>query len=145
MRIMAVDYGEVRTGIAVSDESSVILSDAWVLHEKSQDTVAKIIATEAQTRNVGKIIIGYPKNLKGQAGIAAKKSEELAKKVRKESPIEVELYDERLTTVEANRILIDNNKRGKQKKNTVDAVAASLILDSYLTKIKNEQAKEKHR
>ena len=132
MRIMAIDYGDARTGIAVSDESATLVGDAWVIHEGKQKAVVKIIATEALSRGVALIIVGYPKNMNGTIGPRAEKSAKIAEYLRSQVDIEVVLWDERLTTMSAHRILDNSGKQRKKQKNTVDAVAASLILENYL-------------
>ena len=132
MRIMSIDYGDVRTGIAVCDESASLVGEAWVIHEKTQSAVAQAIAAEAVARGVSTIVVGYPKNMNGTVGPRAQKSEQLADYLRGLCSIEVVLWDERMTTMSAHRILTDTGRRGKKRKNTIDAVAASLILESYL-------------
>jgi len=133
MRIMAVDYGDARTGIAVSDESASIAGEAWVIFEKSMDAVARTVTAESAARNVSVVVVGYPKNMNGTIGPRAQKSERLAALLRSRLvSCEVVLWDERMTTMSAHRILTDTGKHGKKRKNTVDAVAASLILESYL-------------
>ena len=132
MRIMAIDFGDSRTGIAVSDESAVLAGEAWVILEKSQTALAQKIAAEAAARGVGAIVVGYPKNMNGTIGPRAEKSEQLAELLRAHCSIEVVLWDERLTTISADRILTDSGKHGKKRKKIIDAVAASMILESYL-------------
>jgi len=136
MRIMAVDFGDVRTGIAISDVSASLTGQAWVVRERNLEKTAQLIAKEAVEREVGTIVVGYPKNMNGSVGPRAEKSEMLAEKIRSQSENEVVLWDERLTTMTAHRILTDTGKHGKKRKDTVDAVAASLILDSYLAYLK---------
>lgn len=136
MKIMAVDYGDARTGIAVSDESASLAGEAWVIREKNQKTLAAAIATEAAARRVGIIVVGYPKNMNGSAGPRAEKSERLADTLRTLCDNEIVLWDERMTTMSANRILTDTGRYGKKRKESVDAVAASLILESYLDYLK---------
>ena len=137
MRIMAIDYGDARTGIAVSDESAALVGEAWVIHVKSQTTAAQTIAAEAVARGVGIIAVGYPRNMNGTVGPRAEKSERLAEMLKALCDIEVSLWDERLTTMSAHRILSDAGRHGKKRKNTVDAVAAALILESYLDYLLN--------
>jgi putative Holliday junction resolvase len=129
---MAVDYGDVRTGVAVSDASATLAGDAWVFRESSQAEVARKIATEAASRGVSTIVIGFPKNMDGTVGPRAEKSAQLASLLRTLCDIEVVLWDERMTTMSAHRILTDTGTFGKKRKNSVDAVAASLILEGYL-------------
>jgi len=136
MRVMAVDFGDARTGLAISDPSATLAGEAWVIHEKTQDGVARVIADEAASREVSTIVVGYPKNMNGTVGPRAELSEQLATMLREKSSAEVVLWDERMTTMSAHRILTDVGKHGKKRKKTVDAVAASLILESYLNSIK---------
>ena len=135
MRIMAIDYGDARTGLAVSDESASLVGDAWVINEKNQASVAKSIAAEALVRKVSIIVVGYPRNMDGTVGQRAEKSERLAELLRANCDIEVSLWDERMTTKIAHRILTDMGRHGKKRKNTIDAVSAALILESYLNKL----------
>ena len=129
---MAIDLGDARTGVAVSDETATLTGDAWVVNENRSQALCKSIVAEAEARGVSLIIVGYPKNMNGTVGPRAEKSELLAESIRKHSDIEVMLWDERMTTMFAERILISAGKRRKDRKNTIDAVAASLILESYL-------------
>jgi len=132
MRVMAVDYGDARTGVAVSDDSASIAGEAWVIREKSIKAVARAIASGASSRSVRIIVVGYPKNMNGTVGPRAELSKRLAELLRELCDIEVVLWDERLTTMSAHRILTDTGRHGRARKNTVDAVAASLILESFL-------------
>jgi len=136
MKIMAVDYGDVRTGLAVSDPSATLAGEAWVIQEKNMQEAARIIAAEATARGVAAIVVGYPKNMNGTVGPRAEKSEQLTEHLRKLCDIEIALWDERMTTMSAHRILTDTGKHGKKRKKTIDAVAASLILESYLAYIR---------
>ena len=142
MRIMAVDYGDARTGAAVSDETASLVGEAWVIHEKNQKTVARMIASEAVARVAGTVVVGYPKNMNDTVGPRALLSEQFADLLRAELSrsncgAEVVLWDERLTTTGAHHILNDTGRRGKKRKESVDAVAASLILEGYLGYLKN--------
>jgi len=129
---MAIDYGDARTGVAVSDLLGKLAGEAWVLQERNLEKTAKMIANESASRDVSTIVVGYPKNMNGTIGPRAEKSEQLAEAIRSQSDVEVVLWDERMTTMDAHRILSDVGKHGKKRKKTVDAVAASLILESYL-------------
>jgi putative Holliday junction resolvase len=133
---MAVDYGDARTGIAVSDEMGVLAGEAFIITEWSPEQVAKKIADAAQTRRVGRIVLGYPKNMNGTLGPRAEKSEALASILRDQFGLDVVLWDERRTTVDAHRILSEAGVSGKKRKGTVDAVAATLILEGYLNSIR---------
>lgn len=135
MRIMAVDYGDARTGIAVSDVLGTLAGEAFVIREWTPEKTAARVAEAAKAREVERIVLGYPKNMDGSAGPRAEKSAALAELLRAESGLDVILWDERLTTVDAHRILSVAGKRGKKRKETVDAVAATLILEGYLRSI----------
>ena len=136
MRIMAIDYGDARTGIAVSDASATLAGDAWVMQSRNASEVARLIADEAKERAVARIVVGYPKNMDGSAGARAEKCESFAEELRSLCEIEVVLWDERLTTIRANRVLTEAGKFGKKRKSKIDAVAASLILEGYLGSLK---------
>jgi len=130
---MAIDYGDARTGVAVSDESATLTGDAWVIQSRRTDEVAQSVTSEAVARKVSRIVVGYPKNMDGSIGPRAEKSERFAELLRSLcGDIEVILWDERMTTMSAQRVLTDVGKFGKKRKKTIDAVAASLILESYL-------------
>jgi len=132
-RIMAIDYGDARTGVAVSDESATLVGDAWVVHATRMHCLVDKITSEAIARGVALIVIGYPKNMDGTIGPRAEKSEQLSQQLRQSSNIETVLWDERLTTMQAGRILTITGKRGIKRKNTIDAIAASLILEGYIS------------
>jgi len=129
---MAIDYGDARTGVAVSDESATLVGDAWVINCRKADELADIIAREATSRSVGCVVVGYPKNMDGSIGERAEKCEAFVHKLRDICDIDTKLWDERLTTMSANKVLTEAGKFGKKRKNTIDAVAASLILEGYL-------------
>ena len=136
MRVMAIDYGDARTGVAVSDESASLTGDAWVINSRNADKTALAVAEEAKTRGVSRIVVGYPKNMDGTIGPRAEKCEDFAELLRSMCDIEVLLRDERLTTKSAHRVLTDTGKFGKKRKDSIDAVAASLILEEYLAYLK---------
>jgi len=135
-KIMAVDFGDVRTGIAFSDMTKTLVGEAFVINDRNFDRVAKRICEEATLKGAEKIILGYPKNMNGSLGPRAEKSTMLAEKLSSLGAPEVVLWDERLTSVDAHRILSENGKFGKKRKETVDAVAATLILEAYLSSIR---------
>ena len=132
MRVMGIDFGDARTGIAISDLLCSIVGSTTVIHSRNQEkTLAEIqkIVTEHQ---VTEICMGLPKNMDGSEGPRAQLCREFAAKVEQITGLQVHLWDERRTTVEAHNILSEHNYHGKKRKNTVDAVAASLILEGYL-------------
>ncbi|MEL4105571.1 Holliday junction resolvase RuvX [Oscillospiraceae bacterium WX1] len=136
MRIMAVDYGDARTGIAVSDATGLLAGEAFIITEWSEERLAEKIADAVQSRGVTKVILGYPKNMDGTLGPRAEKSAALAAALRENFGLDVVLWDERRTTVDAHRILSETGVRGKKRKQTVDAVAASLILEGFLQSLR---------
>jgi putative Holliday junction resolvase len=129
---MAVDYGDARTGVAVSDATGSIAGDAWTIAERGVNALARRVADEASRRGVSEIVVGFPKNMDGSEGARAALSREFAEILRGASGLDVTLWDERLTTAGAHRILNEAGRRGKKRKLVVDAIAASLILESYL-------------
>jgi len=133
MRIMGVDYGDARTGIAMSDLLCSIVGTTTVIHSRRDDkTIAEILKLIAQN-GITEIVVGLPKNMDGTEGIRADVCREFAEKLRETTGLPVNMWDERRTTVEAHNILSAHNYHGQKRKNTVDAVAASLILEGYLS------------
>ena len=132
MRIMGIDYGAARTGLAVSDEMNILVGEAWTLNEWNPERVADVIAQEAQKRNVGRLVLGLPKNMDGSEGPRAEKCRDFAELLRSKTDIELVMWDERRSSIEAHAILHANGKKEKKHRKTVDAVAASLILEGYL-------------
>lgn len=132
MRIMGIDYGDARTGLAVSDEMNILVGEAWTLNEWNPERVANVIAQEAQKRNVRRLVLGLPKNMDGSEGPRAEKCRDFAELLRSKTDIELVMWDERRSSIEAHAILHANGKREKKHRKTVDAVAASLILEGYL-------------
>ena len=132
---MAIDYGDARTGLAVSDLTGTLCGDAWTMEEWNMERAAKRISEVAKSRDVDRFVLGLPKNMDGTEGPRAEKSRELKKLLEEESGLPVILWDERRTSIEAHQILHDNGKKEKKHRKTVDAVAASLILEGYLGSI----------
>lgn len=132
MRVLAVDYGDARTGIAISDLLCSIVGSTTVIHSRNPEkTVAEILKL-VQENGVGEIVVGLPKNMDGSEGPRAELCRQFADKLREATGLEIAMWDERRTTVEAHNILSMHDYHGKKRKNTVDAVAASLILEGYL-------------
>lgn len=132
MRIMGIDYGDARTGLAVSDEMNILVGEAWTVNEWNPERVADVIAQEAQKRNVRRLVLGLPKNMDGSEGPRAEKCRDFAELLRSRTDIELVMWDERRSSIEAHAILHANGKKEKKHRKTVDAVAASLILEGYL-------------
>ena len=135
-RIMGIDYGDARTGIAISDLLCTIVGSTTVIHSRRNDKTLVEIQKLVQENDVGSIVMGLPKNMNGTEGPRAELCREFAQLVHQATGLEVTLWDERRTTVEAHNILSEHNYHGKKRKNTVDAVAASLILEGYLNSLR---------
>ena len=131
-RIMGIDYGDARTGVAVSDLLCSIVGSTQVVPSRNTDKAVADIVRLAKENEVGTFVVGLPRNMNGTEGPRAELCREFAARLERETGLEVVLWDERRTTVEAHNILSQHNYHGKKRKNTVDAVAASLILEGYL-------------
>lgn len=136
MRIMAIDYGDQRIGLAVSDLLGMLCGEAWTMNEWDMERASKRIAEEAAAREVGTLVLGLPKNMDGSEGVRAEKSREFKAMLERDSGLPVVLWDERRSSIEAHVILHAAGKKEKQHRKTVDAVAASLILEGYLGSLK---------
>ena len=132
MRVMGIDYGDARTGIAISDLLCSIVGTTTVIHSRNTEKTLAEINRIVKENQVGEIVMGLPKNMDGTEGSRAQLCREFAQQVEETTGIKVNMWDERRTTVEAHNILSAHNYHGKKRKNTVDAVAASLILEGYL-------------
>lgn len=137
MKIMSVDFGDARTGIAISDPTGMLASPVCVIHERNFKTIVEKTAEYANNLNAGQIVIGYPKNMNGSEGERAAKSKLFSEELFKLTSIPVKLWDERCTTLSAHVFMNATDTRGKKRKNTVDAAAAMIILQDYLDFLKN--------
>ena len=132
MRIMGIDYGDARTGVAISDLLCSIVGSATVVPSRNSEKAIADIVRLADENQVGEIVVGLPKNMDGTEGSRAQLCRAFADRLREATGLPVVMWDERRTTVEAHNILSVHNYHGKKRKDTVDAVAASLILEGYL-------------
>lgn len=132
MRILAVDYGDKRTGIALCDKNEILASPYTVINEDYLPKLVKKISDIAEKEKAEKIIVGLPRNMDGTYGYRCDECRALGQELKKATSLELDYQDERLTTVISHNILSANNVRGKKRKNTVDAVSAVMILQSYL-------------
>ena len=132
MKIMGIDYGDARTGVAISDLLCSIVGSTAVIPSRNTDKAIADIVKLIQDNGVGELVVGLPKNMNGTEGPRAQLCREFAEKLKEITGLPVVLWDERRTTVEAHNILSMHNYHGQKRKNTVDAVAASLILEGYL-------------
>ena len=131
-KIMGIDYGDARTGIAISDLLCSIVGSTTVIHSRNDEKTLTQICALVKENSVGEIVVGLPKNMDGTEGARAELCKAFAEKLKEASGLPVTMWDERRTTVEAHNILSQHNYHGKKRKDTVDAVAASLILEGYL-------------
>jgi putative Holliday junction resolvase len=133
MKVMAIDYGDARTGVAVSDALGMLVGFTTVVSEWNREKAAEKVAALVQEHRPERLVMGFPKNMDGTEGPRAALYKEFAAMLQEKTGMEVILWDERRTTVEAHNILRANGKKTKKHKKNVDAVAASLILEGYLS------------
>ena len=136
MRTMAIDFGDQRIGLAVSDLLGMLTGEAWTMEEWNMERAAKRISEAAKERDVGTLVLGLPKNMDGSEGPRAEKSRQFREMLIAESGLPVILWDERRSSIEAHAILHAGGKKEKKHRKTVDAVAASLILEGYLGSVR---------
>ena len=135
-RIMGVDYGDARTGIAVSDLLCSIVGTTSVIHSRNAEKTITQICAMVKTLDVGEIVVGLPKNMDGTLGFRAEATYEFADFLKTLTDTEIVYWDERLTTVSATFFLNQTNTRGKDRKKVIDTVSASIILENYMQSIK---------
>ena len=131
-RIMAIDYGDQRIGLAVSDLLGMLTGEAWTMQEWNRERAVQRIAEEAKKRDVGTLVLGLPKNMDGTEGPRAALSRAFKAMLEEATGLPVVLWDERRSSIEAHAILHAAGKRERLHRKSVDAVAASLILEGYL-------------
>ena len=132
MRVLAVDPGSKRVGLAISDPTGTIAQPLTTLDAAPRDTLAGRLADKARTLEAERIVVGLPRRLDGTSGPEAKAARELASELRAASKLPVELLDERLTTAAAERSLIAGGMRREKRRANIDRVAAALLLQSFL-------------
>ncbi len=132
MKIMGIDYGDARTGVAISDLMCTIVGSTCVVPSRNTEKAIADIVRLCKENMVGELVVGLPKNMDGTEGNRAELCREFGRLLGEATGLPVTMWDERRTTVEAHNILSQHNYHGKKRKNTVDAVAASLILEGYL-------------
>lgn len=137
MRIMAIDYGDAHTGVAISDPTGLLAGFTATVTAYRPEAVAEQIAALAREHGAEELVLGHPLNMDGSRGPRAEKAEAMAELLRTVTGLPVVLWDERRTTIDAHQILFKAGKNAKKRKKMVDAVAASLILEGYLTYKKN--------
>ena len=133
MRIMAIDYGDAHTGIAISDPTGLLAGFTTVIDAWRPETAAERIAALAKEHGVEQLVLGHPINMDGTRGPRSEKAQAMKSLLETATGLPVILWDERRTTIDAHQILQNSGKNARQRKKVVDAVAASLILEGYLT------------
>ena len=141
-RVMGIDYGDARTGVAVSDLLCSIVGSTAVIHSRNKEKTIAQIREMVVSQDVGEIVVGLPKNMNGTEGPRAELCREFARMLEEATGLPVHLWDERSTTVTAAGILGENNVYGKKRKQVLDAVAAQVILESFLAWRKNHPGEE---
>jgi putative pre-16S rRNA nuclease len=133
MRSLGIDYGTVRVGIAISDPLGMIATGQPTLkNEEAYNKILKIVEDE----QVSKIVLGYPKNMNGTIGPMAREVEQFKEKLKKRTDIPIVLWDERLSSQEANKRMLEADLSRAKRKKAVDRTAATIILQSYLDNIR---------
>lgn len=138
MRIMAIDYGDARTGIAISDPTGTLTGFTTVIQSRRPEQAAEEIARLAREHEVQELVLGFPRNMDGTEGPRAEHCRAFAALLEAAAGLPPVLWDERRTTVEAHGILHATGKKMKAHKKNVDAVAASLILEGYLVRLRQQ-------
>ena len=137
MRILAIDYGDAHTGIAISDPTGLLAGFTTVIDAYRPEVVVERIAALAREHGAEKLVLGHPINMDGTRGPRSEKAQALKALLEEATGLPVVLWDERRTTIDAHQILQSSGKNAKKRKKVVDAVAASLILEGYLTYAKS--------
>lgn len=132
MRVMAIDYGDAHTGVALSDPTGFLVGTTTTINSWRQEVVVDRLVELIGEHRPEEVVLGFPKNMDGTDGRKADRYRELAARLEEAAGIKVRLWDERRTTIDAHQILFDQGKDGRKRKKMVDAVAASLILENYL-------------
>ncbi len=132
MIIMAIDFGKVRTGLAICDPKEILAFPLEVITEQNNEILCEKIAKKIDEQKAEKVIFGLPKNMDGTLGESAKRIQNVAKILSQKTDAEIDFWDERQTTITAHSYLNTTNTRGKKRKSIIDAVSATIILESYL-------------
>ena len=133
MRIMAIDYGDAHTGIAISDPTGFLAGFTTVINAYRPEAVAEQISALAKEHGVEELVLGHPINMDGTRGPRSEKAQAMKTLLEETTSPPVVLWDERRTTIDAHQILMNSGKNAKKRKKVVDAVAATLIWEGYLT------------
>ncbi len=136
-RVMGVDFGEVRTGIAISDASRFLASGIGYIKEGGLHKTAEKIAEMVKEENVTAVVIGCPVNMNGTEGPRAERCRDLAREINALTALPVAMMDERMTTMAASRFLNETNTRGAKRKTVIDTLSAQIILQNFIDRLKN--------
>ena len=139
MRVMALDYGDDRTGVAVSDLTGTLVGQTFVIHARQMERAAQEAADLARETGAERLVVGFPRNMDGTEGARAELYRAFADRMQELTGLETVLWDERRTSIDAHRILSENGKKTIKHRKNVDAVAASLILEGYLRFLENQR------
>ena len=140
--VMAIDYGDAHTGVAVSDPTGFLAGTTTTIHSRKAEVVLEELARLVREHGVEELVMGFPRNMDGTEGPRAQLYRDFAAQVEQATGLVPVLWDERRTTVDAHRILFESGKNAKKRKKTVDAVAASLILEGYLDLRRLQKSRE---
>lgn len=132
MKILAVDYGDARTGLAISDASELLATPLPQIEEKSMNKAAVAILEACKTQNAQMIVVGLPRNMDGTEGSRAQKTRKMAAILERDGTLPVYFWDERRTTVTAAAQLSEAGTFGQKRKAKLDSVSAAVILDSFM-------------
>lgn len=133
MKIMAIDYGDAHTGVAISDATATLAGFSTTIDAYRADRLVEAIGQLIAQHGVTELVLGYPKNMDGTLGPRAEKAAAFGEMLKEATSLPLTLWDERRTTIDAHQILFNNGKNAKKRKKTVDAVAAALMLEGYLS------------
>ena len=139
MVILAVDLGKARTGIAICDKGEMLASPIGTITDRNLERVADKIAEYAVQRKAEKLVVGLPKNMDGTEGESAQNARAFAQLLSEKCGLPVDMQDERGTTITAHSFLNVTDTRGKKRKQAVDTLSATIILEDYLNKRKNQR------
>lgn len=137
MRIMGIDYGTVRTGIAISDPSGTIAQPAGYIKSSSLKDLSIIILNQCKEKGIKKVVLGLPLHMNGQESKGAEEVRKLGSFLRQDSDISIVFWEERLSTCAAERVLIEGNASRARRKKNIDSIAAAIILQNYLESLNN--------
>ena len=129
---MAIDYGDARTGVALSDPTGFLAGQTFLIKSRKQEVVLEELAALVQRQGAQELVMGYPRTMDGTLGPRAEKYAAFARRLEEATGLPVALWDERRTTVDAHRIFGEQGVRAKNRKDKIDSVAATLILEGYL-------------